>query len=135
MPLITWGPALQVGHKDIDEQHQKLIDLVNRLNDAMRAGHSKEILNDVLTQLVNYTVYHFNTEERLMAQYHYTASATHKTEHQKFIDDVSRFKKNFDLGQSTVSTEIMNFLRDWLARHIMQTDKKLAMELKKTATG
>ena len=133
MPLITWGPAFQVGNKTIDEQHQKLIDLVNRLNDAMRAGHSKEVLNDVLTQLVDYTVYHFGTEERLMAEHHYEFSAAHKNEHQKFVQEVGSFKKRFDQGQATISSDIMTFLRDWLARHIMATDKKLANALQKSA--
>jgi hemerythrin-like metal-binding protein len=133
MALITWGPMLAVGYKEIDDQHQKLVELVNRLNDAMHAGQGKEALQVVLNELVRYTQYHFGTEERLMAKHNYAMSAQHKAEHVKFVSDVSAFKKKFDSGNALISTEIMNFLRDWLSRHILQTDKKLAKAL--TALG
>ncbi|MDE2369345.1 MAG: hemerythrin family protein [Burkholderiales bacterium] len=133
MALITWGPILTVGHKEIDEQHQKLVALVNQLNDAMHAGQGKEALQRVLAELVRYTQYHFGTEERLMAANKYPLSAEHKAEHVKFVADVGAFKKKFDAGNATLSVEIMNFLRDWLGKHILQTDKKLALALRGAA--
>lgn len=131
MSLITWGPALAVGVKEIDDQHQKLIELVNQLNDAMRAGKGRDALNTVLTELVRYTVYHFGTEEKLMAQHKYELSVAHKAEHKKLIEDVSAFKAKFDAGNATISTELMTFLRDWLSKHILGTDKKFAQALNK----
>jgi hemerythrin len=131
MALITWGPALAVGVKEIDDQHKKLIDLVNQLNDAMHAGQGKDKLGPVLAELVRYTVYHFGTEERLMAQHSYEFSAGHKAEHKKLVEDVGTFKAKFDAGNAMISTEIMNFLRDWLSKHIMQTDKKFGQALNK----
>jgi hemerythrin-like metal-binding protein len=129
MPLITWGPMLAVGVTEIDDQHKKLVELVNQLNDAMHAGHGKDALTPVLNELVRYTVYHFGTEERLMAKHKYEASVAHKGEHTKFVATVSDFKKKFDAGNAMLSTEIMNFLRDWLSKHILQTDKKFAKAL------
>jgi hemerythrin-like metal-binding protein len=131
MALLTWGPALAVGVKEIDDQHKKLIDLVNQLNDAMHAGKGRDALAAVLSELVKYTVYHFGTEERLMAQHKYELSVEHKAQHKKLIEDVGAFKAKFDGGNATISAEIMNFLRDWLGKHIMQTDKKLAQALNK----
>ena len=133
MALITWGPMLAVGYKDIDDQHQKLVELVNKLNDAMHAGQGKEALQTVLNELVRYTQYHFGTEERLMAKHQYALTADHKAEHVKFVADVSAFKKKFDSGNAMISTEIMMFLRDWLSKHILQTDKKLAKALNAAA--
>ena len=124
MALITWGPMLAVGVKEIDDQHQKLIALINQLNDAMSSGKGKEALQSILNELVRYTQYHFSTEERLMAQHKYEFSATHKAEHVKFIADVSAFKGKFDSGNAMISSEIMNFLRDWLANHILKEDKE-----------
>jgi len=129
MALINWGPMLYVGVKEIDDQHQKLVELVNQLNDAMQAGQGKTALQTVLNELVRYTQYHFGTEERLMGQHKYEASAAHKDEHKKFVADVSAFKIKFDSGNAMISTEIMNFLRDWLSKHILQTDKKFAKSL------
>ncbi|HEX8964288.1 MAG TPA: bacteriohemerythrin [Rhodocyclaceae bacterium] len=129
MALISWSPMLSTGVQEIDDQHKKLIDLVNKLNDAMHAGQGKEALGSVLGELVKYTVYHFGTEERLMGQHKYAESAAHMAEHKKLIQDVSAFKTKFDGGNAMISTELMNFLRDWLSKHIMQTDKKFGKAL------
>jgi hemerythrin-like metal-binding protein len=129
MALITWSPMLAVGVKEIDDQHQKLVALVNQLNDAMHAGKGKEALSPVLNELVRYTAYHFGTEEKLMAKHTYASTTEHKAEHVKFVADVTAFKKKFESGNAMISTEIMNFLRDWLSKHILQTDKKFAKAL------
>jgi hemerythrin-like metal-binding protein len=129
MALIVWGPLLAVGVKEIDDQHQKLVALVNQLNDAMHAGHGKDQLRPVLSELVRYTAYHFGTEEKLMAKYKYPASEAHLGEHRKFVADVTAFKQKFEGGNAMISTEIMNFLRDWLSKHILLTDKRFAKSL------
>jgi hemerythrin-like metal-binding protein len=88
-------------------------------------------MGKVVAELVNYTVYHFSYEEKLMAQHHYEDTPAHKTEHAKFVQTAGDFRKNLDAGKAVVSVEIMNFLRDWLTNHIMKTDKKLGQSLTK----
>ena len=131
MALITWSSVLSTGIAEQDTQHKKLIDLINQLNDAMQAGKGTDVMGKVLAELVNYTVYHFGYEEKLMAQHKYEDTPAHKAEHAKFVQTAGDFKKKFDAGSAVVSVEIMNFLRDWLTNHIMKTDKKLAQELGK----
>lgn len=131
MALITWNNALSTGISEQDAQHKKLIDLINQLNEAMQAGKGNDAMGKVLTELVNYTVYHFGYEEKLMAQYKYEDTPAHKAEHVKLVQSVGDFKKKFDSGSAAVSVEIMNFLRDWLTNHIMKTDKKLGQALTK----
>jgi hemerythrin-like metal-binding protein len=125
MALISWSNMLSTGISEQDTQHKKLIDLINQLNDAMQAGKSTEVLGKVLSELVNYTVYHFGYEEKLMAQYKYEDTPAHKAEHTKFVQTAGDLKKKFDSGNAVISVEIMNFLRDWLTNHIMKTDKKM----------
>lgn len=131
MALISWSNMLSTGVSEQDTQHKKLIDLINQLNDAMQAGHGADVLGKVLTELVNYTVFHFGYEEKLMGQHKYEDSPAHKAEHLKFVQTVGDFKKKFDSGGAAVSVEIMNFLRDWLTTHIMKTDKKFGLALNK----
>ena len=131
MALITWSNMLSTGIGEQDNQHKKLIDLINQLNDAMQAGHGADVLGKVLSELVNYTVFHFSYEEKLMAQHKYEDTPAHKAEHAKFVQTVGDFKKKFDSGSAVISVEIMNFLRDWLTSHIMKTDKKLGQSLNK----
>ncbi len=131
MALITWSNMLSTGVSEQDAQHKKLIDLINQLNDAMQAGHGADVLGKVLNELVNYTVFHFGYEEKLMAQHKYEDSPAHKAEHAKFVQTAGDLKKKFDSGNAVISVEIMNFLRDWLTSHIMKTDKKLGQALNK----
>ncbi len=129
MALMTWGPMLQIGYGDIDAQHKRLVELVNQLDDAMRAGKGRDVVGGVLTELVNYTVFHFAFEEKLMDQFGISTSAAHKVEHKKLVADVGAFKTKFDSGSAAVTTELMSFLRNWLSNHILKTDKGLAKEL------
>jgi hemerythrin-like metal-binding protein len=131
MALITWSNMLSTGISEQDTQHKKLIDLINQLNDAMQAGQGAAVLGNVLNELVNYTVFHFSYEEKLMGQHKYEDTPAHKAEHLKFVQTVGDFKKKFDSGKAVISVEIMNFLRDWLTSHIMKTDKKLGQSLNK----
>jgi hemerythrin-like metal-binding protein len=120
---------LQLGYGDIDAQHRRLVELVNELDDAMRAGHGRDVVGGVLDELIRYTVYHFAFEEKLMDQYAIATASAHKTEHKKLVADVNAFKARFDKGSAAVTTELMTFLRSWLSDHILKTDKALAKEL------
>ncbi|WP_347989749.1 bacteriohemerythrin [Methylomonas sp. AM2-LC] len=129
MSLLNWSSAFCVGVTEIDDQHKKLVDMANRLNDAMQIGQGREALAKILNELVDYTVYHFGTEEKLMSVHQYPNQAAHKEEHKKLIAAVSDFKRKFDTGDAAITSEIMNFLRDWLTKHILQSDKLFAKDL------
>jgi hemerythrin-like metal-binding protein len=129
MAVMTWGPMLAIGYGDIDAQHKRLVELVNELDDAMRAGKGRDVVGGTLNELVRYTQQHFAFEEKLMDQYGVPSSAAHKAEHRQLIADVSAFVTKFQNGSASVSTELMSFLRDWLSNHILKTDRALAREL------
>ena len=129
MSLLTWSNMFSVGVKDIDDQHKKLVELANSLNDAMKAGNGKETLGAVLGELITYTVTHFAFEERLMETHKYPLSPQHKQEHKDLVKTVGEFSAKFERGDVTLTTEVMTFLRDWLTRHIMNSDKMFGKDL------
>ncbi|MFN3406289.1 MAG: bacteriohemerythrin [Caldimicrobium sp.] len=124
MPFIEWSDRLSTGVKEADEQHKKLVSLVNELYDAMKAGKGKEVIDKCLDELVKYAGYHFNTEETLMSKYGFPELAQHKKEHEAFKGKIKEFLDKKAKGEATLSIEIMTFLKDWLVKHIMGTDKK-----------
>ncbi len=63
MALITWNNGLDLGVEEIDNQHRKLVAMINDLNDAMRQGRGNDVLAKILGGLINYAATHFNTEE------------------------------------------------------------------------
>jgi hemerythrin len=129
MSLLVWSNLFSVGVKDIDDQHKKLVELANKLNDEMAAGRGKDVLGRILTELISYTQYHFSFEEKLMATHSYTASAGHKEQHKQLVTAVADLKKKYDSGESNLTNDVMVFLRDWLTKHILNTDKALGREL------
>jgi len=129
---MTWNGALATGHPEIDEQHRKLIDLANRLNEAMQRGEARSEIGAVLEDLIKYTTFHFQFEENLMKKAGYPELFQHQREHKKLVNDVLARKARFDSG-AALSSELLSFLRDWLVNHIMKTDKALARGLKQAA--
>ncbi|MGA2938094.1 MAG: hemerythrin domain-containing protein [Syntrophobacteraceae bacterium] len=63
MALIQWNDSLSVNVVDIDKQHQKLVGMINELNDAMRQGKGKDALGKIVNGLIIYAGTHFKTEE------------------------------------------------------------------------
>ncbi len=124
--LMPWTSELATGVKIIDTQHRKLVDMVNELYKAMKSGQSKAVMEKLLGELAEYTVYHFGTEEKYFDQFRYAETAEHKKMHAELTGQVVNFINQFKSGQAALSMDLMNFLRDWLATHIMKTDKRYA---------
>ena len=126
MLLITWSDSFSVKVAEIDTQHKKLVEMINKLYDAMKVGKSKDVMGEILISLISYTVTHFKTEEMYFDLYNFSEKEAHKAEHIKFVETVTKFKTDFDSGKATISLEVMNFLKDWLTKHINGSDKKYA---------
>ena len=58
--LITWNSSYEIGHELIDQQHQTLVDMINELNTAYSGASTtdRNELGNILSKLVNYTVFH-----------------------------------------------------------------------------
>jgi hemerythrin-like metal-binding protein len=126
MALLDWKNEYSINNKIIDEQHKKLVDLINQLHAAMSEGKGKDILGKILEELVSYTVFHFSSEEKFMKEHNYSGYSLHKIEHDKLTKQVVEFQDNYKAGKSMVSQELLKFLKDWLVNHIIGSDKKLA---------
>jgi hemerythrin-like metal-binding protein len=124
MALIQWDDQLSVKVGEIDDQHRRLVEMINRLHDAMKTGRGRDLLQDILNEMADYVVTHFSTEEKYMAQFKYAGYLSHKTEHQKFMNQITAFHRDFTSGKATVTVDLMNFLKNWLVHHIRETDQK-----------
>ncbi|MBI5556001.1 MAG: hemerythrin family protein [Deltaproteobacteria bacterium] len=124
MAMLNWDDSYKVNVTEIDQQHQKLVAMINDLNDAMCQGKAKDVLEKILSGLINYTATHFKTEEKYFDKFAYPETAIHKKEHVDFVQKVSEFKDGFDKGKVGLSISVMKFLSDWLKNHIKGTDKK-----------
>lgn len=129
MALITWSDKYSVQVPSIDNQHKKLADLINQLHSALAEGKAKMVLTNILNELVSYTKTHFAYEESLLHKEKYPGYITHKLQHDELTKKVISYQKDFQAGKTSISLEVMNFLKDWLINHITGTDKKYSQHL------
>jgi len=120
--LVTWDNSWLIGVREVDAQHQNLVRILNELHQAMCHGHGKDVMGEILGNLIRYTVDHFATEERLMRAHGYPDIAAHHLEHKHLTEKVMDFKRGFDDGGHIVTIEVVEFLKDWLKNHIRGSD-------------
>jgi hemerythrin-like metal-binding protein len=123
--MIPWSNQFSVGVQEVDKQHQVLVGIVNRLGAALD-GRNRDFDNrQVIDELLQYTVYHFGTEERLMGEISYAGLDRHVHEHQSFVKNVCQLVAQLDQGQGPSLEELLIFLRDWLVSHILNSDRDM----------
>lgn len=136
--IFPWNKNLEIGIQQIDDQHKKLVQLLNML--ACQFGHQTNttIVNTVLNDLTEYVSYHFQTEEKIWEQYFHGDDweATHVQEHINFVSTLSKIKNEKSAKPlDVVIEEILLFLTHWLALHILENDKRLALVVVSLQSG
>ncbi|MBE0615751.1 MAG: hemerythrin family protein [Burkholderiales bacterium] len=128
MELIQWNDRLKLGIEVVDRQHERLVEIINRLNEAMTQGRGADVIGEILDELIIYTATHFSMEEKYFAQFDYADAAEHKLEHDALIEKVTAFADDLEKAQGSVrsalATELLQFLGIWWRYHMMDTDSK-----------
>jgi hemerythrin len=122
--LFPWKEAYSVKIGVIDMQHKGLVNFLNELHQAMIEGRGKDVLGKILANLIKYTQVHFAAEEKLMQSHGYPGYPLHKPEHDRLTAQVLDFQRKFQSNEIALTIEVMEFLKDWLSKHILGSDKK-----------
>ncbi len=122
MAFMSWDDSFSVNVREIDLQHQKLMGMINDFYDHVGKDSGKA-LRTLLDSLVEYTNYHFTTEEKYFDKFAYPDTANHKEMHRQFTEKVLDVRNRINQGKLVVSFEITTLLKDWLAHHIKVIDK------------
>lgn len=117
---IKWTADLNTHIHVIDEQHKKIVEFINQLQDLHGVGDRARVA-EVIDELVDYTVSHFAYEEALMEQARYPFVEPHKKVHRLFIDKVTTYVKRFEAGED-VAGDLVAMLKKWLINHIRNED-------------
>jgi hemerythrin-like metal-binding protein len=124
MKKINWLPKYSVGVKIMDEQHKKLILMLNRLIGAENIATDSEVISELITQMITYGQEHFKTEENLMAKFGYPQLDQHYQSHAKYKKKVADLCIAVPLDVPVVPQVTLNFLVDWWQNHILNIDMK-----------
>jgi len=134
---FLWSDVFETGLVEVDEQHHRLVDLINALGTAVSApGPDDTGIDPILAELQRYTEYHFAEEEQLMRRHavdprHIEA---HVAAHRGFIDDIELRKASRD-GSPRAAQQLLDFLSHWLAYHILGSDQNLARQIRAIEAG
>lgn len=129
MALIEWSEELSVGFGEVDQDHRKLVEIVNSLAEAVSGEPAPAQVARVFAELLSYTQWHFRHEERLMQTHGYLGFFDHKAEHDRLLTQAAALNGKFQSGDTSVPEKLLPFLRDWLAEHILGADLKMGRYL------
>lgn len=126
--VIPWNNDFNLGIPEIDQQHYKLVEIINQL--AMNFICNKNIdLLTIFDELIAYTQYHFYAEEKIWNQYFSNDmnDRAHKDEHKAFIHTLKSLIKNQE-GKNIehVAENTLDFLIPWLLEHTLEADRYMA---------
>lgn len=131
---IKWDSSYDTGVTEIDDQHKILIKTLNDAQHKLANGFSVDLLNQITKELLNYALYHFETEEELMLESNYNENKLdeyekHIKQHRDFSAKVVSIRESIQIGHPINQTELIDFLKNWLVNHINNIDKKFTVYL------
>lgn len=122
MALVEWDQRLSVDIKVCDEQHEKLIGLVNDLHELMDADKGSEAVGKIFRSTIACAKAHFKEEEKMMQAHGYPAIEDQKLSHQLFVNEVNNLFAQFKSG-GILTFSVVNFMKR-LEHHIKGEDKQ-----------
>ena len=120
---IQWRDTFNLEIEVIDDEHQKMVEIMNNLSANFANKDKAEIINSHIKELYNYADIHFKREEVYFEKYNYPETGEHKKLHKIFMNKVKKLEKDFSEGKVKLF-EHVNFLNQWFLNHILIEDKK-----------
>ena len=121
---IPWNENYSVGIKEIDDQHKKIVQFINESIEIIEEKNFDEGLQTVLKELIDYSNYHFKTEEDYFEKFSYEDKESHIEKHEEFRAQLMHISQHLLLDKAETTYEIIDFLENWLIDHINGTDKR-----------
>lgn len=125
MSNFVWNDKFGVGIPEIDQQHQKLVELINRVIDGYHQGLPHKKLASLIDDAVSHGIYHFSFEERLQEHAGYPFIKAHQKSHVQFAKRISEFQTRFKNGEDIIPY-IDGLLVEWLTDHFVHDDADYA---------
>jgi len=138
MESFKWGKQFITGIQEVDDQHQKLVSMINSLGEVVAENASnRDLLLTMFTNLSDYAAEHFRCEKRFMEEMKIDSRHvdSHLRQHGDFVRDLADMKKSLDKNLPENSQVLLQYLIHWLAFHILETDQNLARQVNEVQGG
>ncbi|WP_108650783.1 bacteriohemerythrin [Dongshaea marina] len=123
----------------VDRQHQWLFELIEELGQMKPSGTSKRKVAIILSKLLDYSHYHFETEEKLFRLNEYPVAEEHLEDHEHFVFTFNKLRKEFDKAEDNqpeteaeLIIKIHRYLLRWWTHHILEKDSQYVDFIKNT---
>ena len=119
-----WKDEYSVGIQIMDDQHKEIFKLVAELKEAFEKKEKID-LEYTLARMDVFALYHFASEEQLMARYAFDGLEEHTKGHQAFRDRLEVFREkytNFPDKEFEVAEEILSSVQEWIESHLLVLD-------------
>jgi methyl-accepting chemotaxis protein len=120
---VRWSPAIEVKVELFDQHHKNLLQMIDKLYQALKQDQTHDQLKVIFDDLLDYTGYHFNAEIQAMEFYGYPKCDDHKQMHANLVRNALALRKDLEDGKPMIALEVKEFLRDWIVNHIQKCDK------------
>ena len=127
--ILVWSDECSVNIKEMDEQHKKLVEIINKHNTAEKSKELRQRVKSTIKELLDYIDVHFKREEELMMQHDYSEYKAHKEEHSYIADEVYDLYMKHMKGEENVAFMVTSLMKHWLFNHICIEDKKYSKYL------
>lgn len=124
MDIIKWRSSYETSIPSMDEQHRKLIDLINTMYRVMRKDEGPEQIDTVLKEMSEYASGHLRDEEALLQENGYTDFDSHLALHKEYLTKMEELREEWDKDKTSGAQNIYTFLRQWWLGHIVEEDQK-----------
>ncbi len=133
MNILKWNEEkMGLGIEIIDEQHKKLLNIINKLMFSILNNNQKKDICSIVDELANYIGYHFKTEEALFQDINHEDIINHKKEHDNFRDKIFKINENLkndkkEIYKDSIETlsDLFKYMATWFANHVIHSDRLL----------
>ena len=123
MEPIQWSEEFSVGVRELDQQHQQLIKMLNLLISTQGTTNTKsETVSDTLMAMTRYAQAHFKAEESLMEVHGFPGLEEQKSQHRDYRKKTVGFSTATTFGVEQVPEDLLAYLADWWVHHILEDD-------------
>ena len=124
MNKIVWSDNYSVGVPELDEQHKKIVEVINELNTNTDLTSQSDKLHNILGRIIIYAQNHLDYEESLLKKHAYPHYEDHLSKHQEYKKKVSDFAVELLEYREEMPTKFLNYLNHWWVDHILKEDMK-----------
>jgi hemerythrin len=121
---IEWQDEYSVGVKELDEQHQILLNIINTLLKEQRDEYNAAMLSETISLLIHYAYVHFATEERYLVQARFPDLQKQILEHVEFIMKTLELSLNVKEGTKDNRLKLLEYLKEWFSSHVLGLDRQ-----------